>query len=137
MADIDENMRTFLLSDSTLAALTTSIHVNRVPENEDDPYVWINLSDTETDINLDGTTGPTITTFLIEATSVSLATAKAMQLAIKNKLHGASGAFGTQTIAYGRVDSLGDSYISRQQFGDVEDFHIAALTCFIGTDARS
>ena len=137
MADIDENLRTFLLADSTLSAITTSIHINRVPESKTNPYVWIQTSDSETELNLDGSTGPTTTTFNIEAPSTSLDNAKDMQAAIKNKLHGHTGTLGTQQVAFCRIDNLDDAYISRQDFGDFEDFHISALTLFIGTDSRS
>jgi hypothetical protein len=114
VADLDENLRTFLLADATVAALTTSIHINRVPENKTNPYIWIQTTDTETELNLDGSTGPTLTTFSIEGTST-----------------------GTQSTAFIRVDSLDDSYISRQAMGDLDDYHICGLTCFIGTDSRS
>ena len=137
MADLDENLRTFLLSDSTLAAITTSIHINRVPESKSNPYVWIQATDFETELNLDGTTGPVTTTFNVEATSTNLDNSKDMQTAIRNKLQGHTGTFGTQKVAFCKVDSLDDAYISRQDFGDFEDIHISALTLFIGTDSRS
>jgi hypothetical protein len=137
VADLDVDLRTVLLADSALAAVTTSVHINHVPENKSNPYVWVGLDDTQTDLNLDGTTGPTTTLFVVEATSTSLSEAKTMQNAIKAALHGKSGAFGTHTIAFARIDSLDDSYISRQQFGDQEDYHVSALTLFIGTDSRS
>lgn len=137
MADLDENLRTFILADATVAALTTSVHINRVPENKTNPYIWIRTTDTETELNLDGSTGPTLTTFTIEGTSTSLDIAKDMQTAIQSRLQGFTGTIGTQSTAFIRVDSLDDSYISRQAMGDLDDYHICGLTCFIGTDSRS
>ena len=136
MADLDENLRTFLLADSTLSAITNSVHINRVPDNKRNPYVWIQTTDRDSDLCLDGASGPALTTFDIEATSTELDKAKDMQTAIRNRLQGYTGSFGDQAVAFVRIDSIDDSYISRQQFGDQDDYHIAALTCCIGTDSR-
>lgn len=136
VADIDENLRTFLLADSTLSAITNSIHINRVPENKTNPYVWIQTTDQEADLCIGGESAPQTTSFDIEATSTDLNKTKDMQAAIRSALHGYSGTFGTQTVAFIRIDSIDDSYISRQQFGDLESLHVGALVCFIGTDSR-
>lgn len=136
MADIDENLVTVLKSDSGVSAITTSVHVNRVPESKTQPYIWLQLDDDFEPLMLVGSSELQTVVFDIECTSTDLDESKDLQAAVKTALHGIAGSFGDQTIAFSDVTSKDDSYQSRQVFGDSENFHVSALSLEIGVDGR-
>ena len=137
MADIDENLITFLAADAGVSAITTSIHINRVPESKTEPYIWIQQDDEFEETDITGGGGAIEYSFDVECTSTDLTEAKDLQSAVKSALHGTSGAFGDQVIAWAEISSKDDTYETRQQFGDLENVHVAALNLEIGVDSRS
>ncbi len=137
MADLDENLITFLKADATVAAITEVISINRVPENKTPPYIWIQLDDEFDETDLGGSGGTPISVFDIECTSEDLDESKDLQTAVKAALHGHTGSFGDQVIAWAEVTGKDDTYETRQQFGDDKNLHVSALTLEIGTDSRS
>ena len=137
MADIDENLVTVLAADAAVSAITTDIHVNNVPESIELPAIWIQLDDEFEETDLAGSGGAAIHTFDVECVSTDLDEAKDLQTAVKAELHGKSGAFGDQTIAFAEVSGKDDSFEPRNPFGDQKSLHVCALTIEIGTDGRS
>lgn len=136
MADLDANLRTFLLADSPVSTVTTNVHVNSVPDNKTKPYIWIQLDDENQELNLGAASGLTTAFYDCEATSTSLSTAKDLAAKIKTALHAHSGAVGDQNVAYMEVTSRDDTYETRQDFGDSKNLHVSALTIEIGVDGR-
>jgi len=136
MADLDQNLRSFLLADAPIAAITTNVHVNNVPDNKTKPYVWLQLDDESQQLNLGGSTGTIQSFFDCEATSTTLSQAKDLATKIKTALHGYTGSFGDQNVAYVEVTSRDDTYETRQDFGDFKNLHVSALTIEIGEDGR-
>ena len=117
MADLDANLRTFLLADSPVSAVTTNVHVNSVPDNKTKPYIWLQLDDESQPLYLGGTTGLIQAFYDCEATSLTLSQAKDLAAKIKTALHGYTGSFGDQNVAYVDVTSRDDTYETRQGLG--------------------
>lgn len=136
MADIDENLVAFLLADGPVAAITTTVSINRVPDNKSAPYIWIQLSDREADTTVDYDKGPIVMRYSVECTATNLDAAKDLQAAATTALDTHNGSFGDQNIAFAEVDSQDDSYETRQPFGDDENFHVASISLLIGIDGR-
>lgn len=137
MADLDENLVTFLKDDSTVTAITSNVHVNHAPESKSLPYIWLQMNDRAGEQLLDSSKGPKTFFFDIECTAINLDKAKDLQAAVTAALDGASGTFGTQKIAFADVSSQDDSYQTRQEFGDDENLHVSALNLELGVDDRS
>lgn len=136
MADLDENLITFLAADGGVSAITTTIAVNSVPDADSTPYIWIQLDDEDEPIDLSGAGGLIKAFFDCEATSESLTEAVDLSSAIKAAVHGHTGSFGDQNVAYIEVTSKDDTYETRQDFGDTKNLHVSALTIEIGVDGR-
>ncbi len=136
MANLTENLRAVLIADAGVAAITTSVHVNRVPDNKSKPYVWLQMSNQEHNLNLNAASGITITNYQCEATSTSLTTTKTLAAAIKTAMHAKTGTFGDQNIAFAEILSKDDNYESRQDFGDSQNLHVTGLDIEIGVDSR-
>lgn len=140
MADLDENLVATLAADAAVSAITTNIYVNRKPDSQDvTDYIWIRSSNVEqAELGLSGDTNKDmfIETFEIECTSTTLDNAKDLQKAVGDELHGKTGSFGDQNIAFSDAIDQDDSYETRQDFGDNDNFHVCALTVEIGVDGR-
>lgn len=137
MADLDENLITVLKADAGVSAITSVVAINRMPESKSSPYIWIQLDDEIEDTDIGGSGGIVQSFFDVECTAKDLDTSKDLQAAVKSALHGLSGAFGDQTIAYAEITSKDDTYETRQPFGDSENLHVSALTLEIATDSRA
>jgi hypothetical protein len=136
MANLTENLRAVLIADAGVSAITTSVHVNNVPDSKSKPYVWLQLIDQDHELNLSEAAGTITTNFVCEATSISLATTKNLADAIKTALHAKTGSFGDQNIAFAHITSKDDNYESRQDFGDSQNLHVTGLDIEIGVDSR-
>lgn len=136
MADIDENLITVLLADAGVSAITSVAAVNRIPESKSQPYIWIQLDNEIEETDIAGSGGAVELVFDIECTSTNLDSSKDLQAAVKTALHGKTGSFGDQTIAWAEISAKDDTYETRQEFGEGENLHVSALTLEIGTDSR-
>lgn len=136
MANLTENLRTVLIADAGVSAITTNIHVNNVPDNKTKPYVWFQMNDQLHELNLSEAAGTITTNFVCEATSTSLTITKNLAAAIKTALHAKTGSFGDQNIAFAEIISKDDDYESRQDFGDSQNLHVTGLDIEIGVDSR-
>ena len=138
MADIDENIVTVLKADSGVSSITTSVHVNVIPDNKSLPYIWLQLADRDYISTLHGHIGPTIYTYEIECVSSDVTESKDLQAAVNAALDGTiAGTFGDQKIAFLNASSQDDKYISKQGFGDDPDLHISSISVQVGVDGRT
>lgn len=132
MADIDQNLRAFLLADGTIAGLLGNparLHQNTVPQEDAYPYAWYALSDTEDfEDLLDSPAGalPFRVFFDLEAVSSDLDQAIALKKALRARLHNFRGSFGDQTVQAVFARDQGEDYISRNSSGD-EGIHAETL----------
>lgn len=136
MADLDENLVSVLLADSAVLAITNDVHVNRVPHNKSQPYIWFQSANKDEQLDLDGEGGAWMEGFDIECCSTDLDEAKDLQAAVRSLLNGKTGTFGDQNIAFAFVQDQDDTYESRQDFGDSELVHVSALYLELGVDGR-
>lgn len=136
MADLDVNIITVLEANATISAASVEVFVNRTPESVSGAYIWIQLDDEFDETDIAGGAGPVISTFDIECCSTDIHESKDLQKAVKTELHGMSGTFGDQKVAYAEISSKDDTYESRQP-GDLQGLHVSALTLEIGVDSRS
>ena len=136
MADLDENLRAFLLANAGVTSITTTVAINNMPDTDATPYVWLQLDDENEPLNLNSSGGLKTAFFDCEATSKNLTEAVDLASAIKTALHAHTGSFGDQNVAYVEITSRDDTYETRQDFGDEENLHVSALTIEIGVDGR-
>ena len=136
MADLDENIITVLEADVGVSAFGVEVFVNQVPESSTaSSWVWIQLDDEFDPLDVGNVGGLAQNVFDVECTSNSLDTSKDLQTAVKTALHGKSGSFGDQNIAYAEITAKDDTYQPRQP-GNLESLHVSALTLEIGVDGR-
>ena len=137
MATVAEDLVAYILADGNVSGVTTNIHYNYVPESKSRPYVFIQQIGREVDGRcLDGGIGPEKYQFIVECTSTSISTAKTLMGHCITALDGFSGTMGTRTAAYSHANDLDDDYQSRQDFGDSNNLHVAAMQLEIGLDSR-
>ena len=136
MADLDENIITVLEADAGVSDFSVEVFVNQVPESDDaSSWVWIQMDDEAEPLDLGNVGGLSQNVFDIECTSSNIHTSKDLQEAVKTALHGKTGTFGDQNIAYAEITAKDDTYESRQP-GDLKGLHVSALTLEIGVDGR-
>ena len=136
MANLPEDIVTYLNTISAITTRGTNIAYNRVPASKSDPYIWFQQIGREADRCLGGEIGPEKYTYVLECTSEDLDTAKDLMDDCLTALDGYSGAMGTRTVAFSQADDLDDDYESRQRSGDSKNFHVAAMQLQIGLDSR-
>lgn len=134
MADIAENLRSFLLADGTIAGLLGTparLHQNTVPQEDVYPYGWFALSDGE-DLEevLNPAVGETPFKYAFDFEAVGDDAAYdltiALKAAVRARLHNYRGAFGTQNVQCVFARDQGEDYIARNNSGD-EGVHAESL----------
>lgn len=111
MADIDENLVTFLTADAGVSAISTLIAVGWIPDADSTPYVWVSLQDEEDELDLDGSSGYARSRFDIECCSDDIGEAKDLGKAVKTALDGYRGTFGTTHSMGAFVETKDDDYL--------------------------
>lgn len=108
-----KDVRAFLLADATVAAITTRIHVNSVPELNDAPYVWLRKARTVYDEST-GETPRIYSTWLdVECVALDLSQAETLMEAVHDSLAGQSGTMGASVYAWVEIQDQYDDYIPR------------------------
>lgn len=119
------DIRTYLLSDGGITAITTRIYVNTVPTKKDVPFVWIRKQSVRYADEL-GVARQVEATFLdIEAVAADLVTAESLIAAVVAALEGATGTLGTTVYAWCLVHDQFDDYVPRNLDAD-ETLEVAA-----------
>lgn len=121
MATVDENLKTFLLADSTVKRLSQGrICENHVPQGPNGgpylPYVFFYLSAESDDTALDDANGrtPNRTHFFVECYGQGISASRALGNAVRSRLDLYRGsAFGDQTAQGVFCASVGDDYEPR------------------------
>ena len=133
MTAIGEDIRTWLLTDSSITAMVGStaaaarIHQNKAPQNESTPYIWYGRATTNNEDAIDDPAGtlPFSQIFDIEAISDDIDEALDLADLLKAK-HLARGTLGTGSVQGVFVTDHADDYIPRGDNSD-DGRHVAAL----------
>lgn len=131
MADLGENLRTFLLADATILGLvSTRAAQGVVPQERAQPYLWFELRGTENDDCLDDAVGhvPWKYLFDVECIANDIDTAQALAARVKAIAHLYRGSFGTQNVMGVFVEDHNDEYVPRGAGSDMDGLHVAALS---------
>lgn len=130
MADVSENLRTFLLADATVSGLVGGerIKQNTALQGWAYPFVVYFRTGTESERTLDESAGTAAFRhyFDIECASDDIDEAADLAEAIRAYADGYDGTFGTMTAQGVFVDSHDDDYDPRL-IGDDDPIHVAAL----------
>lgn len=127
--DVAQNLRAFLLADTTIAGLVSSrVHQNDVPQESDPPYVWYQLAGVEYEGVTDAEPGTPPDTYLydLEAVAGDVGAAANLGLLIRNLLAFHRGEFGDSTVQAVFVDDHQDDYIPRNDDADA-GLHAATM----------
>ena len=112
---IQADIVTYLLTKSAITAITSRIAVGFVPDVSAAPYIAIFRDDQTTDDAIEGTTGLTTTSFVLECVGTTNTGSLALGDAVKGAIHMTSGTFGTTTAKGIFVESVSDDYVFRNQ----------------------
>lgn len=140
MADIAQDLITFLAADTAIADLVTdsdgdvAIHHNTVPQDSEFPLVWLRRASRDSERTLDAAVGdePDSVRFDVECYGDDLDEAMDLAAAVTERLDNYRGAFGTRTAQGMFVEDASDDYTPRGIMGD-EELHFAALSVQIFT----
>lgn len=129
MATLAENLKTFLLADTTVKQLVGSrVHYNHVPQGKGYPFIFYQQSGSSDDAALDDSPGaPFRLRFTVECIDTDLARCRTLVnrvQAITNKHRGTVGAQTVQAIFAAEQD---DEYVPRG-IGSDDGEHVAALS---------
>ena len=121
------DLRAFLIADAGVAAITTSVHVNRIPEDKTEPWVWIRKSRTWYLEATGEARRIDRTDFDIECVSSDLAEADQLRDAVADALEAFTGGeLGSETYTWCRVEDQFDDYVPRSVDAD-EALHVCAV----------
>jgi len=112
MATTEENMRTFLLSDSNIAELVgPRVAYNNLPQTKDNPRIFFQQTGAVDDIAMDDSAGvPTRPQYTIEAIDDTPEGAIALKNLVHAKLHKHRGTFGATTVKGIFAADVADNY---------------------------
>ena len=136
MAEVDENLKTFLQADSSIARkVGTRIHENHVPINpvtgeftSQVPFIYFAQEGEIRDDCLDDTVGtlPTGWRFALEVVAQSIRDARTIAALVVARLHLATGTFGSGTIQVAYCEDQADGYQERSGATD-RGFHVSSF----------
>lgn len=135
MAEVDENLKTFLQTDAAIARkVGIRVHENHVPMRPDGefntavPFIYFVQTGEIRDDCLDDTVGadPTGYQFALEVVAQSLRDSRTIAGLVIDRLHLATGTFGSQTIQVATCEGQSDDYQERSGATD-RGFHTSAF----------
>lgn len=130
MADIAENLRTFLLADSSVAAkVGTRVDQNIVPQGKSLPFIWYQRTGTTQLRCLNETVNtPFSHVFAVECIGEDIDAVEELADSVRAACEAAAagGAFGTQTVANVFCEDQADDYVPKAADLNSGE-HIAAL----------
>lgn len=132
MADLAENLRTFILADTPIAAsIGTRCYQGMAPQSDiaTFPFIWFARSRRQLDRTLDAAAGDAADEqwFDLECISDDLDESQDLAEAVEDRLNNYRGTVGTQTVQAIFVDDQDDNYVPRGTMGETE-LHVAALS---------
>lgn len=120
MPTVDEDLRTFLLTDAAVRRLSQSrVHQNYVPTGPNGspqiPYIWFAKADDSDEVAMDDAAGTAAFTqvFDLECWGQSARQAAELKDAVRAKLNLARGTFGSGTVQGVFVTGQGGDYVPR------------------------
>jgi hypothetical protein len=123
----EENLRTFMLSDSIKAVVGARVSYNKVPQDKDAPYIFFQQQGAEDDVALDDSAGtPTRPRYAIELWDHTPAGAIALKNLVQARLNKHRGAFGDTTVKGIFASDADDEYVPNGA-GDDDGLHGTAL----------
>jgi hypothetical protein len=128
MADRDEDLRTYILADGNVAALSPSCAINNIPEDFGDPFIFIQERRVERD-DISGQAAQVwLVEYAVECVSTDVDTAKDLQAAVAERLEGTTGELvgGGTAASWVSVEDQFDDYEPRMLEAD-EGLHVGAL----------
>lgn len=128
MATTPENLRTFLLADSSIAnEVGSRIAYNIVPEDKGSPYIFFQQSGATDDIALDDSAGaPNRPQFVVECYAETPSRAIVIKNLVHARLHKYRGTFGDTTTRGIFAEDVSDAYIRNGDGGD-EGLHASTI----------
>ena len=122
----DTDLRTYVVADGTVSAITTRYYQNTVPEGAELPFIWCRRSRMQRREMLDAVRDIEAEFFDIECVSDDLDDAISLADAVRDRLEGTSGTVGSGSYAHIGVEDQFDEYVARNQDAD-EHLHIVSL----------
>lgn len=122
----DANLRTYVMADATVAAITTRYYCNVVPEGADLPFIWARRSRIVKEEVIGQAARIQAEWYDLEAVSDDLDVAISLADAVRDRLDGTSGTMGDGSYAWVDVEDQFDDYVPRNQDAD-EALHIVSL----------
>lgn len=127
MSTIEENLRTYVLgSTEVAAAIGSRMHQNTVHEGSELPFVWYARSTESIPRDLSGGGGITQTRFDLECVSDDLAEADSIGRAIRTRVDGYFGTMGDARCKGCFVEDKDDQYLPKSG-GQDAGLHVIAL----------
>jgi len=122
MTSLAEDLRTFLLADSTITKIVDQrVHQDHMPEVSKFPAIWFSRQATDSLLSLDSKVGLVRSDFALECISGDMGVREDLSSAVFDKLHGYRGAVGTRSVQGIFVTDQDDTYELRN---DLSDFGI-------------
>jgi len=125
MADRDEDLRTYILADGTVAGITDQLLVNDVDAAATLPLIWMRESKVEWDDSADPPE-PAVVNYDVECCALSLDAAKDLAAAVTARLAGTHGTLTSTAVAWISIADQYDDYTPRMIEAD-ERLQIAAI----------
>lgn len=114
----DADLRTYVLADASVAAITEEYYCNTVPEDATLPYIWARRSRIVKEEVLGQAARIEAEWFDLECVSDDLGEAIELSDAVRDRLDGTSGAVGDATYAWIDVEDQFDDYVPRNLEAD-------------------
>lgn len=130
MANIlEENLRQFIVADATVSGIVGDrVSYNHVPQADDVPYVFFQLSGTVDDDGIGDAAGaPTRFQYDLECWAADPFTARTLGLRVQAILNKYTGTLGDQTVQAIFAQSANDNYVPKAVPAD-EGYHGAFLS---------
>lgn len=130
MADVGENLRSFLLSSTAILEIVGQrVHQDAVPETSEEAFIWYSQRSSESPFAcLDDEAGvePDVVSFDVECVSDDIAEAKRLAAAVR-ALCPHRGTFGAGAAQLVTVEDQNDDYVPRSDMSD-EGRNVCALS---------
>jgi hypothetical protein len=137
MATLGADLRTFLTGSTGIAAVWPStgkglsaphvVEQNTFPQSAPDPRIYFQRQSEEQDLDMSGEDAVTDSRWDVEVIGSDDPTVVSIVDAVKSRLHGHRGAFGSRTVLAVFVEDHDDDYLVRGLASEDEAVSVAAL----------
>jgi hypothetical protein len=128
MTHMPEDLRTFIIGTTAVTQyIGTRCHYNHLPESAIQPHVWFRVSSDTEERTMDGVGGLHEAQVDVECAGLSESSAQNVADAIKTRLDGYKGTFGTATAQAAFLRDKDDDYLPFSNQSD-EGVHVVAYS---------